>query len=358
MEQYHNLEVLLKERKVPLLSGEEDQMGSREEKRKGWIHLLCSDEYGWLPPSPEKLTWEETVVKEDFLAGKAPLKRVELTAVLETGNFTFPVYSVIPKKWDGRLVVLMNFRDHVPDEYLPSEEICDQGCGVLSFCYQDVTTDDGDFSNGLAGALHADRSQGNAPGKLMMWAWAAMRVLDYGLTIPGASADKTAVAGHSRLGKAALLAGGLDKRFACVYANESGCSGAAVSRGKQGETVRAICDKFPFWFCPAYRKYADREDALPFDQHMLLALTAPRRLYVGSAAEDLWADPDSEYLGCAAASPEWELYGEKGFVCEDRLPKAGDVFHGGKIGYHLREGRHYLSREDWIKFLDFFRTEP
>ena len=79
--------------------------------------------------------------------------------------------------------------------------IRDRGCGVLSFCYQDVTTDDGDFSNGLAGALHADRSQGNAPGKLMMWAWAAMRVLDYGLTIPGASADKTAVAGHSRLGK-------------------------------------------------------------------------------------------------------------------------------------------------------------
>src|SRR5690606_24717348 len=137
----------------------------------------------------------------------------------------------------------------------------------------------------------------------------------------------------SRLGKTALLAGATDERFTCVIANNSGCSGAAITRNKQGEKISDIYTNFPHWFCKNYEKYMHNEFALPFDQHFLLAAIAPRNVYVSSAVEDLWADPDSEYLSCVAASEVYEKLGIKGFIHPPRFPQVGDVFQDGKIGY-------------------------
>lgn len=323
--------------------------------------VLCREEYGQPPPPPMRLTAEILEEDERFCAGNATLTKLALTAELAgDASFTFPVYSAVPNK--GRpcpAFVHINFRDAVPDTYMPSEEICDRGFAVFSFCYQDVTADDDDFSQGLAGALNT----GNAkaintrapadPGKIAMWAWAAMRVMDYMQGLESIDKANIAVVGHSRLGKTALWAGGLDERFAFVISNDSGCSGAAISRGKVGESVARICDRPGYWFCENYWAYGNREFEMPFDQHFLLALAAPRGLYVASAETDLWADPVSEFLACCAVAEVYSLLGKPGLVTPDRLPEVGETLQEGGVGYHLRPGNHYFSRYDWNRYMEY-----
>ena len=192
----------------------------------------------------------------------------------------------------------------------------------------------------------------------MLWAWAAMRVMDHLRTVHGIDRRRIVAAGHSRLARAALLAAGLDPRFSAVLANEPGCMGGALTRGKTGEGLEDVCDTFPYFFCPRLRDHVGHESEMPFDQHFLLSLIAPRRLYVASAERDLWADPTSEFLGCAAASEAWRSLAVPGLVCPDRLPRVGEVFAQGSVGYHIRPGEHYLSRYEWQQFLDFLEQEP
>lgn len=321
------------------------------------LDLLLSEEYGYPVPSPDSL---EFSVKENaranFCAGKAFLDIITVKAQLGDKVFSFPVKFARPSA-EGKhpFFIHINFRDAVPDLYMPTEELIDNGFAVLSFCYSDVTSDDGDFTNGLAGVLYPDGKRGSHDaGKIAMWAWAASRIMDYAETRSDVlDLSRAVVCGHSRLGKTALLAGALDERFTFVYSNDSGCSGAAISREKQGESVARICNRFPYWFCEEYKKYSDREASMPFDQHWLIAAIAPRFVLVGSAEEDIWADPESEMLSCLAASPAYEALGGAGFVGEDRSPVAGDVRLDGRIGYHIRAGAHYFSRTDWHRLIDF-----
>ena len=190
-------------------------------------------------------------------------------------------------------------------------------------------------------------------GKIRMWAWAASRALDYALTLECLDPDRAAVIGHSRLGKTALVAGMLDERFKMVISNDSGCSGAAILRGKKGEMIEKITNVFPHWFCDNYKKYAGKEDEQPFDQHFLVAASAPRHVYVASAELDWWADPVSEFLSCYAADEVYRRLGLTGFVCEDVIPQPLCKYQEGMIGYHVRTGDHYLGREDWNLYMDY-----
>ena len=322
------------------------------------VKLLLTEEYGFLPEAPVSMEAEVEKSEENFCAVKAVLKKIRLTCKLEQGSFAFPVCYTCPagKEEPIPCFIHINFRDLVPDRYQPSEEIVDEGYAVLSFCYKDISSDDGDFTNGLAGVVYPQgRTSKTQCGKIGLWAWAAMRVMDYAMTLPKLDHTHISVAGHSRLGKTALLTGALDERFYCAFSNDSGCSGAALSRNKQGETIRKIWDTFSYWFCENYEKYADNEEALPFDQHYLIAANIPHRVYVASAENDLWADPEKEYLSCVAASDYYKEHGLTGFIHPDRLPVSGDCFHDGDIGYHIRKGNHYFSREDWnyyIKYLN------
>ena len=340
------LQTILQNRGVPALKSREDMLAT-----------LLSEEYGTMPPAPDSISFRvEENVFANFCAGKATISRVHITVTLPGGEFTFPISAVLPT--DGKkhpFFVFVNFRDAVPDRHMPTEELVDNGFAVLSFCYNDVTRDNGDMTDGLAGILYPDGVRGpKDPGKIAMWAWALSRVMDYAETLPGVLDLKNAiVCGHSRLGKTALMAGATDKRFAFTYSNDSGCSGAAITREKVGETVEFITDRFPYWFCDNYKNYINRESAMPFDQHYLIGAIAPRFVCVGSAAEDSWADPDSEMLACTAASPAFEAMGVPGFVSEDRLPQVGDRFFQGTIGYHMRAGLHFFSREDWLRLIDF-----
>ncbi len=336
-----------------------------EKVRETYVNTCLNEEYGAPVPEPTSLRFEELHYDSKFphFAGKAVCRKVIAHAEVCGKSFSFPFIATIPSK-EGKhpFFVFNNFAPEIPDKYFPAEEIIDNGFAILSVFYQDVTTDNGDFTNGLAAIVTPEEAQAdltkrepNATGKIAMWAWANMRLLDYAATKDCLDMKNAAVIGHSRLGKTALLTGALDTRFRFVIANNAGCSGDAITREKQGERIVNITKNFPYWFCENYKKYIDNEQNLPFDQHMLVASIAPRYFLTGSAVEDVWADPESQLLSCYAASSAWEQLGKKGLIAPDRYAEIGESFNEGNISYHLRSGKHFLSRYDWNVYMDYIK---
>ena len=326
------------------------------ERRAELLRLFAKEMYGLAPDSPQGMTSETLEENKSCCAGKAVYSRVRLSFHLGGEKGAFQVHCTIPKRTvPVPAFVLLNFRPDVPDRYLPIEELVDFGYAVFSVAYQDIAPDhENGFTEGIGTLFFPDGTRDeNDTGTIGLWAWGASRVMDYVQTLIEIDLKRVAVVGHSRLGKTALLAGARDDRFSCVISNDSGCGGAAISREKKGETVDDIVKRFPHWFCPRFSFYRENEAALPFDQHALLALIAPRRVYVASAKEDSWADPNAEYLACVAADPVFRLWGVNGFEYPDRWPMVGEAFARGRIGYHLRAGEHYLSREDWLHFVAY-----
>lgn len=326
--------------------------------RKEMIALFEKEEYGVTPEKPGCVRWE-VEKQHDTVGGKAVHNLVKLTFETPMGDFTFPFDTVIPNT--GKPVpmfVYISFHPYGSGQYLPIEEIVDSGYALAIVDYNDVTKDTNDeFESGIA-KMYPRRNDGTDWGKIGMWAFAASRMMDYIQTLPAVDREKIYVAGHSRLGKTAIWCGVQDERFAGVISNDSGCSGAAVTRGKKGEHVVHITKNFPYWFCKNYQKYIENEDSMPFDQHQLLALVAPRPLCVGSASEDEWADPESERMGAYLAGEAYEMLGLKGLSGDIEIPaEPGDKQFGGKVGYQLRKGTHFLSRYDWQRYIEFFNQQ-
>lgn len=332
-----------------------------EARREEMRHRLEVYSYGHTPECKTEVHGTVTNSDINAYAGKVLEEHVDITVTTENGAFTFPISIYVPHKVKKPPVFLhLAFRP-VPDRYIPVEEITDSGYALAVVVYKDMVNDrcSGDFSDGIAKYFGTpEKRNAGEWGKIGMWAWGASRVLDY-LTAERNDIDsgRVAVIGHSRLGKTALWCAAQDERFAASISNDSGYGGAASSKHGHGERVTDFLRYGSWdWFCENFKVFTDDfEDKKPYDQSFLLALIAPRVLIVGSAKEDKGADPESEFLTSLHASSAWELLGEKGLITPDRMPEPSTILDEGNVCYHYREGRHFLSREDWnayIKILD------
>ncbi|HUG19377.1 MAG TPA: acetylxylan esterase [Planctomycetaceae bacterium] len=333
-------------------------------RRAELMELFREHVYGRRPDLEYTIGFKQTAELKDAFDGKATGRSMTATITVANRSFTFPFVVFVPNDVEKPVpaVVHINNRYFIPleqaatehDPFWPAKTLIERGYATASFHTSDV---DPDKKDGYADGIRSFFANGRPPEdkawrSLSAWGWGASRVLDHLDTLDAVDGERVAVVGHSRGGKASLWAACEDTRFAIAYSNDSGCGGAALSRRAYGETVGRITSSFPHWFCVPYSRYADREDRLPVDQHEVIALIAPRGVYVASADEDLWADPKGEYASVVAAAPVFQLLGQQSIV-NPEMPPLNQPRVAGQTGYHIRTGGHGLGDEDWNWFLDF-----
>jgi pimeloyl-ACP methyl ester carboxylesterase len=332
--------------------------------RRGEIlELFRANVFGRVPETPYQQNFKVVNTDKNALNGAATLKQVDIAISAEGKQLIIHLTLFTPNKEKKPVPAFLLIDNRGPantdptrnqkSEFWPVEEAIARGYGMAVFSNSDVDPDNfDDFKNGIHGLLDKNPRPDDAWGTIAAWAWGASRCMDYLVTDKDIAAEKVAVVGHSRGGKTALWAGAEDTRFAMVVSNESGCGGAALARRRFGETVGRINTAFPHWFCSNYKKYSDNEDALPVDMHMLLALTAPRALYVDCASEDLWGDPRGSYLALYNAVPVYKLLTINSDIPEPMPPLNKQVI-SGKVAFHIRDGVHNMLLKDWNWFMDF-----
>jgi len=368
--------------------------GSKVETAEQWygqrrgelLHLFETEMFGKVPPRPSGMHFK--VVEEDtgVFAGTATRKQVRIYFT-EGDEHYMTLLIYLPNQVEGPVPIFLgaNFQGNPtvnpdPGILYPDEEqiaryqvyrhyergsmsnrwpvgmILASGYGLATFCKTDLDPefDDG-FQNGVHALFYKEGQDYPAPdewGSISAWSWGYSRAIDYLETEKRVDAGKIAVVGHSRLSKTALWTAARDTRVAMAFPNNPGCCGAAISRRRFGETLETIIRHYHYWFCGNFHKYERSEDMLPFDQHELIALVAPRPVYIASGEYDSWSDPKGEFEALVQASRVYEFLGLPGLGTSVN-PGPWKPLQDGLIGYHLRSGPHDITTWDWSQFIRF-----
>lgn len=351
----------------PLFSGQTDVKDWEKHRRPELMKLLSEEVYGITPKRlPDRM--ESIVIEENPIdrGGKNHYKKIllelwfgekkvdlELEQWTPHGNGPFPVQIMIDPFAHA---LFKNYSFYEYYQFFPSDFITDRGYAAIKVNAATLCMDTKEEAyNGLLSILDGSDEgikEENRWGAIGVWAWAGSRCVDYAVTQSYLDETRIALSGMSRAGKAALWCCAQDQRIAVVISNVSGMGGSAITRGKTGEHIRDITTTFPYWFCKKFSSYSDREDSLPTDSHMLLAMAAPRPMYMASASLDIWADIYAEYKGLQLSMEAYRLY-YKDLYLPDKKPDSNMPIHYGPIGYHTREGIHDLTYYDWNCYLDF-----
>jgi hypothetical protein len=357
-------------------------------RRPELLKFFTNHIYGTVPGKLKISSWEVVEADDNALGGKARRKQVDIVVGKNDKSIQFTLLIYLPKGVDrsplfagynfyGNHTVTDDVHVRISDAWARNnssygisnhrlteksrglraeawqvEKILEAGYGLATIFYCEVDPDKDDFSDGVHPLLYARGQEKPADhewGAIAAWAWGLSRAMDYFKEDPEIDESSIIVFGHSRLGKTSLWAGATDQRFAGVISNNSGCGGAALSKRQFGETVARINHSFPHWFCENFNLYNEKESLLPVDQHHLLALIAPRPLYVASAEEDLWADPKGEFLSALFATPAYELYGEKA-ITDRMMPPVNQPIQN-TVAYHIRPGKHGVTAYDWEQYI-------
>ncbi len=365
-------------------------------RRAELLELFAKNVYGYSPKPPKRLNFEVSETNKTALGGKAIRKQVtiyfsdkkdgpkEVMLIYLPAGTKKPVPMILALNFFGnqsvindpgvRLPTIWDWKTHEKqqateesrghDKEFEVEKILARGYGFATIYYQSI---DRDFKGGYVEGIRPlfFKSEQTEPrpddwGAIGAWAYGLSRGMDYLEKDKDVDAKRVAIMGHSRLGKAVLWAGALDTRFAMVLSSCSGEGGASLARRDYGETVTNLIDAFPYWFNGNFQKYRDHTDQLPVDAHELIALIAPRPVYVTGAEDDRWADPKGEFLACVAAGPVYRLLGAQDLGTNEMPALNQPIMH--TIGYHIRTGKHALTDFDWDQFIAFadmhLRNQP
>jgi hypothetical protein len=358
----------------------------QSKRRPEIINHFQSEIYGVTPQIKSPISIETLVVDEHALGGKATRKEIAIYLLGDTtgprlvlqiftpNNATKPVPAFLGCNFFGNHAITSDptitlnsgWMRNTPDsrnvidnkatessrgsesDRWQVEMIIDSGFALATFYYGDLEADHVDgWKSGIRSVLPASDDWG----AVAAWALGLSKAMDYLENDAAIDSKKVAVIGHSRLGKAALWAGALDERFALVVSNNSGAAGAALARRNYGESIAAITTLFPYWFCKKFASYGSEPKNLPVDMHQLIALIAPRPVYIASAEDDKWADPKGEFLSGKYAEPVYSLFNKVG-INSDAWPDVHTPV-GDFIGYHMRTGKHGVTAYDWQQYLNF-----
>lgn len=377
----------------PLIGFDGEKVRSRsqwqEQRRPELKALFQHYMYGEMPPKPGEVKFSVEREDRQFFDGKATKREITIAF----GGDDVPkihLLLVVPNREKGPAPVFVGpnfYGNHtalndpsvaLPTAWMPERgpgvkdhRATEAGCGtqvdvwaiddavergyaVATFYCGDVAPDHPGRDDGLFPVFRAAGRKEPVPvewGAVAAWAWGLSRAVDYLVTDRDIDRERIAVVGHSRLGKAAIVAAAFDERIALAIPHQAGCGGTAPSRGKVGESVKQINDRFPHWFDDVFKTFNDQPERLPFDQNGLVALVAPRPVLFTNAVDDQWANPEGQFQVLKAADPVYRFLGAGGLEA-DEMPKVGHLINS-TLGYHIRPGKHSMGREDWKVFLDF-----
>jgi len=345
--------------------------------------------YGFLPAAPEKVSAKVLFEDKSAFDGTATLREVQLTfgpkgtppihlLLAVPNDRQRPAGVFLGLNFCGNHTVLADKRIALPSVWMPErcpgvkdnratdagrgakidtwclENTLKRGWAVATFYHGEVDPDRHDWTDGVHPHYYKKGQTEPGPhdwGSIAAWAWGLHRAVDYLVEQPDVDTKRIVVMGHSRNGKTALVAGAFDERIALVIPHQAGCGGTSPSRGKIGESVKRINDSLPHWFCDEFTRFNDAPEKLPFDQHCLIALCAPRPVLLTNAQDDQWSNPSGQFEMLQAAEPVYKLL-EAGGLDAQQMPPHNQLV-ASRLGYYIRPGKHSMTQGDWDVFIEY-----